>query len=112
MARSPRTAFSPIARLAFLSSLTAMSWADEEPAKTARERELAAIDALGFRDATSHWRKINEPERVMQPLPDQPSYAAGQVREIAANVLLFQRDNGGWPKDYDMLAILTGSKGR
>jgi hypothetical protein len=67
----------------------------------------APIDPSGFYDATHHWRKIKEPERVMQPLPDQPSYDAKQVREIAANVLLFQRANGGWPKDYDMLAILT-----
>lgn len=66
-----------------------------------------AIDTSGFRDATHHWRRINEPERVMQPLPDQPSYRPEQVREIAANVLLFQRANGGWPKDYDMLAVLT-----
>lgn len=66
-----------------------------------------AIDTSDFRDATHHWRRINEPERVMQPLPDQPSYRADQVREIAANVLLFQRANGGWPKDYDMLAVLT-----
>lgn len=65
------------------------------------------IDTSGFRDATHHWRRINEPERVMQPLPDQPSYRPDQLREIAANVLLFQRANGGWPKDYDMLAILT-----
>lgn len=43
----------------------------------------------------------------MQPLPDQPSYRPEQVREIAANILLFQRANGGWPKDYDMLAVLT-----
>lgn len=68
------------------------------------------IDPSGFRDATHHWRKINEPERVMQPLPDQPSYAPEQVREIAANVLQFQRENGGWPKDYDMLAILTAEQ--
>ncbi len=67
----------------------------------------APIDTAGFRDATHHWRRINEPERVMQPLPDQPSYRPEQVREIAANVLLFQRANGGWPKDYDMLAVLT-----
>jgi len=44
---------------------------------------------------------------VMQPLPNQPSYAPEQVREIAMNLLLFQRDNGGWPKDYDMLAVLN-----
>ena len=30
-----------------------------------------------------------------------------QVREIVDNILLFQRANGGWPKDYDMLAVLT-----
>ena len=46
----------------------------------------------------------------MQPLPDQPSYAPEQVREIAGNILLFQRENGGWPKDYDMAAILTADQ--
>ncbi|MDR0902292.1 MAG: pectate lyase [Opitutaceae bacterium] len=70
----------------------------------------AAIDVGGFKDSTGHWRHINEPERVMQPLPGQPSYKPGQVREICDNILLFQRDNGGWPKDYDMLAILTDSQ--
>ncbi len=65
------------------------------------------INISGFRDSAHHWRHIKEPERVMQPLPDQPAYAPTQLREIAANLLLFQRDNGGWPKDYDMLAILT-----
>lgn len=68
---------------------------------------LAPIDVAGFRDSTSHWRHIKEPQRVMQPLPNQPSYAPEQGREIAANLLLFQRDNGGWPKDYDMLAVLN-----
>jgi len=72
----------------------------------------AAPDISGFEDATHHWRRINEPERVMQPLPDQPSYSPDQVREIAANVLLFQRDNGGWPKDYDMLAVLNEQQTR
>jgi len=67
----------------------------------------APIDPSGFYDATHHWRKIKEPERVMQPVPDQPSYEPAQVREIADNVLLFQRANGGWPKDYDMLAVLN-----
>jgi PelA/Pel-15E family pectate lyase len=70
----------------------------------------APIDPSGFYDATHHWRKIKEPERVMQPVPDQPSYEPAQVREIADNVLLFQRANGGWPKDYDMLAILNADQ--
>ncbi|OAM90981.1 pectate lyase [Termitidicoccus mucosus] len=70
----------------------------------------AAIDISGFKDSASHWRHINEPERVMQPVPDQPSYKPEQVREICANILLFQRSNGGWPKDYDMCAILNDNQ--
>ncbi|MGC4074470.1 MAG: pectate lyase [Nibricoccus sp.] len=65
------------------------------------------IDTRGFRSGSSHWRNINEPNRVIQPLADQPVYAPSQIAEIAANIRLFQRDNGGWPKDYDMLAVLT-----
>ena len=65
------------------------------------------IDPSGFNDSKHHWRSIKQPERVMQALPGQAAYQPEQVREIAANLLLFQRDNGGWPKDYDMLAVLT-----
>ena len=66
------------------------------------------IDTSGFRDSASHWRNIKQPERFMQAVDaNQPAYAPTQVREIAANLLLFQRDNGGWPKDYDMMAVLT-----
>ncbi|HRE82896.1 MAG TPA: pectate lyase [Opitutaceae bacterium] len=65
------------------------------------------IPVDGFRSSISHWRKINEPQRVIQPLPDQPSYRPEQTAEIAGNIRLFQRANGGWAKDYDMLAILT-----
>ena len=69
---------------------------------------MPAIDPSGFDDSRHHWRSILQPERFMQATgPDQPAYAAEQVREIAANILLFQRDNGGWPKDYDMRAVLT-----
>lgn len=79
-------------------------------ARIAAAEPPAVIDITGFYDATHHWRAIKEPERVMQPLRDQPSYPPEQVREIAANILLFQRANGGWPKDYDMLAVLTAEQ--
>ena len=75
-------------------------------AATAWSAQLPAIDTSGFGDSAHHWRRINQPERIMQARPSQPAYAPTQVREIADNVLLFQRDNGGWVKDYDMLAIL------
>ncbi|MBX3423786.1 MAG: pectate lyase [Pirellulaceae bacterium] len=68
---------------------------------------LAPIDLSEFRSGIQHWRRIRDESRFITPLPDQPSYAEQQVAEILANILLFQRSNGGWPKDYDMTAILT-----
>jgi PelA/Pel-15E family pectate lyase len=65
------------------------------------------IDVSAFGDSIHHWRKLRDESRFIQPEPDQPCYRRDQVREIAANILLFQRANGGWPKDYDMLAVLS-----
>lgn len=65
------------------------------------------IDLDGFHDSAHHWRYIRDEDRFIQAEPNQPSYRPDQIREIAANILLFQRANGGWPKDYDMAAILT-----
>ena len=72
--------------------------------------EAGAIDVGGFHDSAHHWREIRDEGRFIKVDPGQPSYAPTQVREIAANILLFQRDNGGWPKDYDMTAVLTGAQ--
>jgi PelA/Pel-15E family pectate lyase len=72
--------------------------------------KIQVIDPAGFRDGASHWRKIRDENRVIQAEPDQPVYTPDQVPEIVANLLLFQRANGGWPKDYDMLAVLTESQ--
>ncbi len=69
-----------------------------------------AIDVSGFHDSVHHWREIRDEGRFIKVEPGQPSYAPTQVREIAANILLFQRENGGWPKDYDMTAILTDAQ--
>ena len=69
--------------------------------------DLPAIDLGGFHDSAHHWRFIRDEGRFIQALPDQPAYRPTQVGEIAANILLFQRANGGWPKDYDMAAVLT-----
>ena len=68
---------------------------------------LPPIDISGFRDSAHHWREIYGESRFIKVEPNQPSYAPAQVREIVTNILRFQRDNGGWPKDYDMTAILT-----
>jgi PelA/Pel-15E family pectate lyase len=68
---------------------------------------LPAIDTSGFRDSRNHWRRIRDSSRFIQVIPGQPEYRPDQVREIVTNILWFQRENGGWPKDYDMLAVLT-----
>ena len=67
----------------------------------------APIDTSGFRDGAGHWRGIRDDSRIIQADENQPVYSADQIEEIVGNILLFQRKNGGWPKDYDMLAILT-----
>jgi len=69
--------------------------------------EPGAIDLSGFHDSVHHWREIRDEGRFIKVEPNQPSYAPAQVHEIVTNILLFQRANGGWPKDYDMAAILT-----
>ncbi len=87
--------------------LTLLALAPSSAFAAQRASIAGAIDTSEFGDSAHHWRGIKQPERIMQANPDQPSYAPQQVREIAENLLLFQRDNGGWIKDYDMLAVLT-----
>jgi PelA/Pel-15E family pectate lyase len=67
----------------------------------------SAIDISGFRDGAHHWRQIRDDGRVIQAIADQAAYEPAEIDQIAENILLFQRDNGGWPKDYNMQAILT-----
>ncbi len=70
-------------------------------------KSQVAIDTSGFEDSSNHWYEIADEDKVIQPLPDQPRYKPSEVREIAGNILLYQKSNGGWPKNYDMLAVLT-----
>lgn len=79
----------------------------QDSAKAPHAKALKPIPVDGFQSSVHHWRNIRDTGRFIQANPDQPSYAIHQVREIVANILLFQRDNGGWPKDYDMTAVLT-----
>jgi PelA/Pel-15E family pectate lyase len=96
---------------AFVFLLASLAAAMDSPisAKAASE-SLTPIAVSGFLSSAHHWREIRDETRFIKAEPNQPSYAPAQVREIVANILLFQRDNGGWPKDYDMTAILTGAQ--
>ena len=93
--------------LALLATVLPAAAADLPAPSSQPLPTLAAIDTAGFRDSASHWRRIRDTNRFIQAMPQQPAYSPDQFREIVANILMFQRENGGWPKDYDMLAILT-----
>jgi PelA/Pel-15E family pectate lyase len=64
------------------------------------------IDISGFYDSARHWYDIFDQGKIITPLKDQPLYKRNDITSIADNILLFQKDNGGWAKNYDMLAIL------
>jgi PelA/Pel-15E family pectate lyase len=66
-----------------------------------------AFSVEGFYDSAHHWYDINDEEKMIYPLTGQKKYDSSEVTKIADNVLLFQKNNGGWPKNYDMRAILT-----
>lgn len=66
-----------------------------------------AISMEPFGDGTRHWYFIADPSNIVNAVPNQPKYAENEITKIADNMLLFQRNNGGWPKNYDMQAILT-----
>ena len=65
------------------------------------------IDVSIFSDAAHHWYDIKEKGAVILPRPGHPQYKPSAITAIADNILLYQKDNGGWPKNYDMQAVLT-----
>jgi len=73
---------------------------------SAQNKKLA-IDPAPFADAAHHWYDIYEKSNVISAKPNQPRYKPEQISRIADNILLYQKSNGGWPKNYDIFAILT-----
>ena len=65
------------------------------------------INTQPFADGTNHWYYINDDSNIVNSVPNQPKYSESEYTKIADNILYFQRDNGGWLKNYDMRAILT-----
>jgi PelA/Pel-15E family pectate lyase len=65
------------------------------------------IDAEAFGDNSRHWYGIADKSNIINPQPMQPRYKPSDISEVADNILLYQRYNGGWPKNYDVFAILS-----
>jgi len=71
------------------------------------KKDADVITTKPFGDSERHWYGIKDPTNLVDPVPNQPKYPESDYTKIADNMILFQRANGGWPKNYDMKAILT-----
>ncbi|MDR3680920.1 MAG: pectate lyase [Flavipsychrobacter sp.] len=69
--------------------------------------KFTRIDPKPFEDNTHHWYDIFDKDNVINPRPGKPEYEPTDITRIADNILLLQKDNGGWPKNYDIMAILS-----
>lgn len=76
----------------------------------AQEKKYPVISMEPFGDSMRHWYGIADKGNIVNPKPGQPRYPETEIIKIADNMLLYQRDNGGWPKNYDMQAILTDAQ--
>jgi len=72
-----------------------------------KNNDKIVISTNPFADGTNHWYNISDESNIVNPVPNQPKYPESEYTKIADNILYFQRDNGGWPKNYDMRAALT-----
>jgi PelA/Pel-15E family pectate lyase len=75
-----------------------------------RQANINVFDPKPFADAAHHWYDIAEKGMVVHPIPNQPKYALNELEKIGDNILLYQKTNGGWPKNYDVTAILTSEQ--
>jgi PelA/Pel-15E family pectate lyase len=66
-----------------------------------------SIDTSEFENSANHWYYIKDTDKIIEPLENQKKYSSSEYENIADNILLFQKNNGGWAKNYDMQAILT-----
>jgi len=71
------------------------------------DEKSEGISTSAFYDSVHHWYDIHDDGNIINPVKNQPRYKETEFTQIADNMLIYQRDNGGWPKNYDMQAILT-----
>ena len=74
------------------------------------KHNLTQIETEPFADNFNHWYHGFDKDKMINPSADMPRYKPTELEEIGDNILLFQKDNGGWPKNYDVFAKLTQSQ--
>lgn len=78
--------------------------------ETSSFQKFTQIDPAPFADNSHHWYDIFDKSNVVNPMPGRPQFKPDELTAIADNILLFQKTNGGWPKNYDVFAILTDAQ--
>ncbi len=86
--------------------ITIFSGLTVHPQSKVNDRSVS-ISLIPFYDSMHHWYDIHDDGNIINPKANQPKYKDTEIAKIADNILLFQKENGGWPKNYDMQAILT-----
>jgi len=82
--------------------LPAMAFAQE-----GHQVKQAVFNPRPFDDNAHHWYAIQDKHAVIHPRAGHPQYKPGDIAAIGDNILLYQKNNGGWAKNYDIMAILT-----
>ena len=70
-------------------------------------KQAAEVDPRPFADNSNHWYMGFSKNNLINARAGQPRYQPSDLTGIGDNILLFQKSNGGWPKNYDMFAILS-----
>jgi PelA/Pel-15E family pectate lyase len=68
------------------------------------------IDTKMFSSNAGHWYGIKDKHNVINPKRNQLKYQPTDLQDIGDNILLYQKSNGGWPKNYDVMAVLTADQ--
>jgi PelA/Pel-15E family pectate lyase len=79
-------------------------------AQDVAKKQPAEVDPRPFADNSNHWYMGFSKSNLINARADQPRYKPSDLTGIGDNILLFQKSNGGWPKNYDVFAILTAAQ--
>lgn len=77
-----------------------LSAATAQDVTKGNKKELPVLSLDEFQDGIHHWN-LEHAER------NYPRLKPEQVREIADNLLAYQNEDGGWPKNLDWLGVLN-----
>lgn len=94
-------------KLFIMSLLTIFFYLPSNGQVKVNDDKKPVISTGPFFNSAHHWYDIHDDGNIVNPIVNQPRYKETDITMIADNILLYQRDNGGWPKNYDMQAILT-----